>query len=73
MLTVMLSREAIALFKTHHIGAEELARQAAEWSLLLGRPNNMVKLGLRHEELAAFYWYYYSQSADSPSADSQPA
>jgi hypothetical protein len=68
MLTVMLSREAIALFKTHHIGADELARRAAEWWLLLGRPNGMVNLGLRHEEMAAFYWYYYSQSADSQPA-----
>jgi hypothetical protein len=69
MLTVMLSSEAIALFKTHHIGADELARRAAEWALLRGRPHSRVNLGLQHEELAALYWYYY----DGRSMDGQPA
>ena len=68
MLTVMLSSQAIALFKTHHIGADELARRAAAWALLRGRPCSTVNLGLQHEELAAFYWYYY----DGRSMDGQP-
>jgi hypothetical protein len=59
MLTVALSSEAIALFKSHHIGADELARRAAEWALLRGRVSGTVTLGLQHEEFAAFYWYFY--------------
>jgi hypothetical protein len=63
MLTVALSSEAIALFKSHHIGADELARRAAEWALLRGRVSGTVTLGLQHEELAAFYWYFYHTQA----------
>ncbi|HEX2055554.1 MAG TPA: hypothetical protein VHF07_03615 [Nitrospiraceae bacterium] len=59
MLTVALSSEAIALFKSHHIAADELARQAAEWTLLRGSATGTVTLGLQHEELAAFYWYFF--------------
>ena len=59
MLTVALSSEAIALFKSHHIGVDELARRAAEWALLRGHASGTVALGLQHEELAAFYWYFY--------------
>ncbi|HJR76589.1 MAG TPA: hypothetical protein VJ805_06435 [Nitrospiraceae bacterium] len=65
MLTVVLSTEAIALFKSHDIGADELVRKAAEWALLRGRASGTVTLGLHHEELAAFYWYFYqTQSVD---------
>ena len=69
MLTVVLSSEAVALFKTHHMGADELAKRAADWALLRGRPNSTVNLGLQHEELASFYWYYY----DSQSIEGQAA
>jgi hypothetical protein len=59
MLTVALSSEAIALFKSHHMGPDELARQTAEWALLRGSTSGTVTLGLQHEELAAFYWYFF--------------
>ena len=68
MLTVALSSEAIALFKSHHVGADELARRAAEWALLRGRVSGTVTLSLQHEEFAAFYWYFYH----SHSIDRQP-
>ena len=58
MLTVALSSEAIGLFKSHHIGADELARKVAEWALLRGCAGGTVTLGLHDEELSAFYWYF---------------
>lgn len=63
MLTVALSSEAIALFKSHRIGADELARRAAEWALLRGRASGTETLGFHDEEFAAFYWYFYETHA----------
>jgi len=61
-LTVTLSSAAIGLFKSHHIGADELAYRAAAWALLRGRTEGTVNL--RAEELAQFYWYFYYAQPD---------
>ena len=61
-LTVTLSSSAIGLFKSHHIGADELAWRAAEWALLRGRTRGT---DLKAEELARFYWYFYYAQPDS--------
>lgn len=58
-LTVTLSSEAIALFQSHHVAADELARKAAEWALLQGHTNGRVDLTLKNDELADFYWHFY--------------
>lgn len=56
-LTVRLSSPAVGLFRSHLIGADELASRTAEWALLRGRKGGIVSLGLQ-DDLADFYLFY---------------
>jgi hypothetical protein len=55
--TVRLSSAAIGLFKSHGIGADDLARIAARWAL--GRGMKTVTLELTSEEFTDLYLSVY--------------
>jgi hypothetical protein len=52
-LTITLSSAAIGLFKSHGIGADDVARIAARWAL--GRGMTTVNLELSSDELTELY------------------
>lgn len=57
-LTVVLSSAAVNLWSTHNVTDDQLAKIAAEWSLLCGRTTKRVHLGIPAEEFADFYLYF---------------
>ena len=57
-ITVVLSSASVNLWATHDVSEEQLAQMAAEWSLLCGRPDKQVHLGIPAEEFADFYLYF---------------
>jgi len=56
-ITVVLSSAAVNLWGTHGVNEEQLAKMAAEWTLLCGNTQKPVNLGLPSEEFADFYLY----------------
>jgi hypothetical protein len=79
-LSVVLTGPAIGLFRTHMIGADELAWRAAEWALLRGRVGGTVRLDLQSYDLADLYLYLYAdevsghkRSEEKASAANHPA
>lgn len=61
-LTVRLSSPAVGLFRSHLIGADELASRTAEWALLHGRKSGIVSLGLQ-DDLADFYLFFSKKTS----------
>lgn len=60
-ITVLLSSTSVNLWGTHGVHQDQLAKIAAEWSLLCGRKNQPVHLGIPAEEFADFYLYFCRQ------------
>ncbi len=57
-ITVVLSSAAVNLWGTHGVTDEQLAKMAAEWTLLCGNLKKPVNLGIASEEFADFYLYF---------------
>jgi len=57
-VTVVLSSAAVNLWGTHGVNEEQLAKLAAEWTLLCGNTKKPVQLGLPSEQFADFYLYF---------------
>ena len=57
-VTVVLSSASVNLWSTHGVNDEQLAKIAAEWSLLCGNTTKRVHLGIPAEEFADFYLYF---------------
>ena len=57
-ITVVLSSAAVNLWGTHGVNEEQLAKLAAEWTLLCGNTKKPVQLGIPSEEFADFYLYF---------------
>lgn len=57
-VTVVLSSAAVNLWGTHGVNEEQLAKLAAEWTLLCGNTKKPVQLGIPSEEFADFYLYF---------------
>ncbi|HAN92726.1 MAG: hypothetical protein WAU44_17785 [Nitrospira sp.] len=57
-ITVVLSSASVNLWSTHGVNDEQLAKIAAEWSLLCGNTTKRVHLGIPAEEFADFYLYF---------------
>lgn len=57
-ITVVLSSASINLWGTHEVSEEQLAKMAAEWTLLCGNTKKPVHLGLPSEEFADCYLYF---------------
>ncbi len=57
-ITVLLSSASVNLLGTHGVQEDQLAKLAAEWSLLCGRKNQPVHLGIPAKEFADFYLYF---------------
>ncbi|ULA58938.1 MAG: hypothetical protein LZF60_80333 [Nitrospira sp.] len=57
-VTVVLSSAAVNLWGTHGVNEEQVAKLAAEWTLLCGNTKKPVQLGLPSEEFADFYLYF---------------
>ncbi|MCS6287631.1 MAG: hypothetical protein H8K10_01465 [Nitrospira sp.] len=57
-VTVVLSSASVNLWSTHGVNDEQLAKIAAEWSLLCGNTTKRVQLGIPAEEFADFYLYF---------------
>lgn len=57
-ITVLLSSASVNLWNTHGVQQDELAKLAAEWSLLCGRKNQPVHLGIPANEFADLYLYF---------------
>ncbi|MBS0168923.1 MAG: hypothetical protein JSR62_01100 [Nitrospira sp.] len=57
-ITVVLSSAAVNLWSTHGVTDEQLAKMAAEWTLLCGNLKKPVTLGISSEEFADFYLYF---------------
>ena len=62
-LPVRLSSAAIGLFKSHGIGADDLARLAARWALSRGL--NSVDLALSSEHFTELYLTVYPDFVDA--------
>ncbi|WHZ21790.1 MAG: hypothetical protein OJF47_000902 [Nitrospira sp.] len=60
-ITVILSSASVNLWSTHSVHEDQLAKFAAEWSLLRGRKNQPVHLDILAEEFADFYLYFCRQ------------
>ena len=57
-VTVVLSSASVNLWGTHGVNEEQLAKLAAEWSLLCGNTKKPVHLGIPAVEFADFYLYF---------------
>lgn len=57
-VTVVLSSASVNLWSTHGVSDEQLAKIAAEWTLLCGNTKKRVHLGIPAEEFADFYLYF---------------
>ncbi len=57
-VTVVLTSASINLWSTHGVNEDQLAKMAAEWSLLCGKATRRVHLGIPAEEFADFYLYF---------------
>lgn len=57
-VTVILSSASVNLWSTHGVNEEQLARLAAEWTLLCGNTKKKVHLGIPAAEFADFYLYF---------------
>jgi hypothetical protein len=57
-VTVVLSSASVNLWGTHGVTEEQLAKLAAEWTLLCGNTKKPVHLGIPAEEFADFYLYF---------------
>ena len=57
-LTVVLTAHAIDVFRSHGLGPDILAKQAAEWALLKGQCTGTVRLSLENAIFPEFYRYY---------------
>ncbi len=57
-VTVVLSSAAVNLWGTHGVKEEQLAKLAAEWTLLCGNTTRPVQLGIPSEEFADLYLYF---------------
>jgi hypothetical protein len=62
-LAVMLSATAISLFDQYNVTADELAKQAAEWALLVRRTSRTVDLGPDADDFLQFCRYYFDTEA----------
>lgn len=57
-VTVRLSSASVNLWGTHGVSEEQLAKLAAEWTLLCGNTKKPVNLGIPAEEFADLYLYF---------------
>ncbi|MDR4480736.1 MAG: hypothetical protein R3B37_13465 [Nitrospira sp.] len=57
-VTVVLSSASVNLWSTHGVTEDQLAKMAAEWSLLCGKATRRVHLGIPAGEFADFYLYF---------------
>jgi hypothetical protein len=62
MVTVTLSTTAINMFLRENLTPDDLAKHAAEWSLLTEQPYGSVDLTVS-EDLSEFCRYYFSNAA----------
>ncbi|GMV50213.1 hypothetical protein FBQ96_02830 [Nitrospirales bacterium NOB] len=57
-ITVALSSAAVNLWSTHGVSADQLAKMAAEWGLVCGRPSQRVRLRISEPDFADCYLYF---------------
>jgi hypothetical protein len=62
-VTVSLSLVAIRLFEQSHLTADNLAKQAAEWALLIKPGNRKVDFSAASGDLSEFCQYYFERHA----------
>lgn len=61
-LRIILSSPAVGLFKSHDLGSDALAIQVAEWAILMGQSNGVVRLFLEDPAFSNFFLYFYQRT-----------